>query len=336
MTKYKQPSDKIFDPVSYQSFYGNDVGHEVLKVPVAETQGKAPKCKIFECKRRVTMMPSGNYFLFCDVHKLSKRNNGSYFRGTLQSYISGPFRYVTHRLIAKIVETTGDIKDSSDGPPSVEEMARADYFDEKPEDLPKDQLHLDPQVIGRITLGLRMLDNKGSKGDRFMDFFYMNKYYAKHKYDRDSKPEKLIRYVWNHLLRFQEIDRVKLLAILVGLKVAYDNDVDDIRTREKREYMQIQMAKLLLRQLKPFVKSWAMPGPCKNNFKIKPKLNKKMMIRFGKEALELTDRILMGPGGKKIDEHVLSEALGRQEKLYIDFDKKTGEKLYRPAVKLSK
>ena len=64
-----------------------------------------------------------------------------------------------------------------------------------------------------------------------MDFYYMNRNYAKHKYHRDSKPEKLIRYVWNHLLRFQDIDRVKLLAILVGLKVAYDNDVDDIRTR---------------------------------------------------------------------------------------------------------
>ena len=64
-----------------------------------------------------------------------------------------------------------------------------------------------------------------------MDFYYMNRNYAKHKYHRDSKPEKLIRCVWNHLLRFQDIDRVKLLAILVGLKVAYDNDVDDIRTR---------------------------------------------------------------------------------------------------------
>jgi hypothetical protein len=28
MTNYKQPSDKVFDPVSYQSFYGDDVGHE--------------------------------------------------------------------------------------------------------------------------------------------------------------------------------------------------------------------------------------------------------------------------------------------------------------------
>ncbi len=169
-----------------------------------------------------------------------------------------------------------------------------------------------------------------------MDFYYMNKYYAKHQYRHDSKPEKLIRYIWNHLLRFQEIDRVKLLAILVGLKVAYDNDVDDIRTREKPEYIQIQTAKMLLRQLKPFTKTWAQPGDGPNNFKVKPKLNKKMNIRFGKEALELADRILMGPGGKKIDEYVLREALERQKRLCVGFNKETGEKLYRPAVKLSK
>jgi hypothetical protein len=335
MTKYKQPSDKIFDLVSYQSFYGDDVGHEVLKVPVTETHGKVPKCKIWECKRRVTMMPSGNYFSLCDIHKLSKRNNGSDYRGTIEAHLIGPFRYFSHRLIAKIVETTGDLRDGTDGPPSVEEMARADYF-EKSKALPKDQLHLDPQVIGRVTLGLRMLDNKGTKSDKFMDFYYMNRNYAKHKYHRDSKPEKLIRYVWNHLLRFQEIDRVKLLAILIGLKVAYDNNVDSIKTGERREYIQIQTSKMLLRQLKPFIKTWAQPGPCPNNFKVKPKLNKRMNIRFGKEALELVDRVLMGPGGKKINEYVLREALGRQKKLYVGFDKKTGEKLYRPAVKLSK
>jgi hypothetical protein len=335
MTKHKQPSDKIFDPVSYQNFYGNDVGHEVLKVPVTEAHGKVPKCKIWECKRSVTMMPSGNYFSLCDVHKLIKRENGSDYRGTIESHLAGPFRYFTHRLIAKVVEQIGDFRDSSDGTPSVEEVARADNI-EITKSLPKDQLHLDPQVIGRITLGLRTLDNKGTKGDRFMDFYYMNKYYAKHKYCKDSKPEKLIRYVWNHLLRFQDIDRVKLLAILVGLKVAYDNDVDDIKSRERREYIQIQTAKMLLRQLKPFTKTWAKPGPGPNNFKVKPKLNKKMNIRFGKEALELADRVLMGPGGKKIDEYVSREALGRQKKLYIGFDKKTGEKLYRPAVKLSR
>ena len=129
---------------------------------------------------------------------------------------------------------------------------------------------------------------------------------------------------------------MKLLAILVGLKVAYDNDVDDIRTREKPEYIQIQTAKMLLRQLKPFTKTWALPGDGPNNFKVKPKLNKKLNIRFGKEALELADRILMGSGGKKIDEYVLREALGRQKRLYIGFNKETGEKLYRPALKLSK
>ena len=336
MTKYKQPSDKIFDPVSYQSFYGNDVGHEVLKVPATETHGKIPKCKIWDCKRRVTMMPSGNYFSLCDVHKLSKRNNGSDYRGTIEAHLVGPFRYFSHRLISKVVEQVGDFKDSSGAPPTVEEMARADYL-ESTEGLPKDHdLHLDPQVIGRITLGLRLLDNKGNRGDKFMDFYYMNRNYAKHKYQRDSNPTKLIRYVWNHLLRFQEIDRVKLLAILVGLKVAYDNNVDSIKTGERREYIQIQMAKLLLRQLKPFTKVWAQPGPGPNNYKVKPKLNKKSNIRFGKEALELADRVLMGPGGKKIDEYILRESLERRRRLCVGFDRVTGEKLYRPAVKLSK
>jgi hypothetical protein len=43
-----------------------------------------------------------------------------------------------------------------------------------------------------------------------------------------------------------------------------------------------------------------------------------------------------GPGGKKIDDYVLREALGRQKRLCVGFNKETGEKLYRPAVKLSK
>ena len=290
-------------------------------------------CKIFNCRRPITKIPSGAYFALCDIHKLNKRNNGSDFRGTIKSHISGPFRYVTHRLIAKVVETIGELRDTS-SPPSVEEVARADNL-EITKGLPQDQLHLDPQVIGRITIGLRTLDNKGNKGDRFMDFYYMNKLYAKHKYCKDSNPTKLIRYVWNHLLRFQDIDRVKLLAILVGLKVAYDNDVDDIRTRERREYIQIQTAKMLLRQLKPLTKVWAQPGPGPNNFKVKPKLNKKMKIRLGKEALELADRVLMGQGGRKIDEYVLREALERQKRLCVGHDE-LGEKLYRTAVKLSK
>ena len=61
-----------------------------------------------------------------------------------------------------------------------------------------------------------------------------------------------------------------------------------------------------------------------------------MNIRFGKEALELAYRILMGPGGKKIDEYVGREALDRQKRLCVGFNKETVEKLYRPAVKLSK
>jgi len=292
-------------------------------------------CKIWDCRRPASKIPSGAYFALCDIHKLNKRNNGSDFRGTMKSYLSAPFRYFSHRLIEKVVAVTGDFKDSSDGIPSIEEVARADNF-QSTKVLPEDQFQLDPQVIGRITLGLILLDNKGAKGDNYMDFYYMNKYYAKHKYHQDSKPEKLIRYVWNHLLRFQDIDRVKLLAILVGLKVAYDNDVDNIRTGEKREYIEIQTAKMLLRQLKPFTKTWPEPHVGSNNFKVKPKLNKKEMIRFGKEALELADRILMGPGGKKIDEYVLREALGRQKRLCAGFNKETGEKLYRPVVKLSK
>ena len=75
---------------------------------------------------------------------------------------------------------------------------------------------------------------------------------------------------------------------------------------------------MLLRQLKPFTKTWALSGDGPKNFKIKPKLNKKMNIRFGKEALELADRVLMESGGKKIDEYVLREALERQVRNYID------------------
>jgi hypothetical protein len=48
-----------------------------------------------------------------------------------------------------------------------------------------------------------------------------------------------------------------------------------------------------------------------NNFKLKLKLNKKLNIRFGKEALELADRLIMWPEGKKINEYVFREALGR-------------------------
>ena len=60
-----------------------------------------------------------------------------------------------------------------------------------------------------------------------------------------------------------------------------------------------------------------------------------MNIKFGKEALELADRVLIRPGGKKIDEYILKEALETQKKLYVGFDNE-GNKLYRPAVKLSK
>jgi hypothetical protein len=83
---------------------------------------------------------------------------------------------------------------------------------------------------------------------------------------------------------FASIDRVKLLATFVGLEIAYVNYVDDIRTREKPEYVQIQTSKVLLRQLKPFTKTWVQPDDGPNNFKVKPKLNKKLNIRFGDDA----------------------------------------------------
>ena len=40
-------------------------------------------------------------------------------------------------------------------------------------------------------------------------------------------------------------------------------------------------------------------------------LSLKMKIRFGKEALELVNRVIMGPGGRKIIEYVFRESLGR-------------------------
>jgi hypothetical protein len=45
-----------------------------------------------------------------------------------------------------------------------------------------------------------------------------------------------------------------------------------------------------------------------------------MMIRFGKEALELADWVLMGPGGRKINDYVLEKATERRKKLYTGFD----------------
>jgi hypothetical protein len=47
-------------------------------------------------------------------------------------------------------------------------------------------------------------------------------------------------------------------------------------------------------------------------------------------------KLNMELGGKKIDENLLKEALGRQKRLCVGFNKETGEKLYRHAVKLSK
>ena len=59
------------------------------------------------------------------------------------------------------------------------------------------------------------------------------------------------------------------------------------------------------------------------------------MIRFGKEALELADWVLMGSGGKKINEYVLRGATERQRKLFVTYGD-DGGRVYRPAVKLSR
>jgi hypothetical protein len=40
--------------------------------------------------------------------------------------------------------------------------------------------------------------------------------------------------------------------------------------------------------------------------------------------------------GKKIDDYVLREALDRQKRLCVGFNKETGEKLYRFALKIIK
>ena len=79
------------------------------------------KCKILDCRRPVSNIPSGSYFALCDVHKLKKRNNGSDFRGTIDSHVAAPFRYFSHRLIAKVIEQTGDLRNTS-STPSVEEV----------------------------------------------------------------------------------------------------------------------------------------------------------------------------------------------------------------------
>ena len=49
----------------------------------------------------------------------------------------------------------------------------------------------------------------------------------------------------------------------------------------------------------------------------------------------MADWVLMGQGGRKIDEYVLREALGRRKKLFITIGD-NNEQIYRPAVKLSR
>ena len=89
---------------------------------------------------------------------------------------------------------------------------------------------------------------------------------------------------------------------------------------------------MLLRQLKSFTKKWPEPTIGPQEFTVKQKLKKKIKIRLGKEALELADWVLMGPGGRKINEHIYEKAAQRQKKLCVGYDE-DGKKLYRPAVK---
>jgi hypothetical protein len=69
---------------------------------------------------------------------------------------------------------------------------------------------------------------------------------------------------------------------------------------------------------------------------VKPKLSKKEKIRFGKKALELSDWVLMGLGGRKISNYVLEEALRRRRKLFVTYGDDDEAQVYRPAVKLSR
>ena len=56
---------------------------------------------------------------------------------------------------------------------------------------------------------------------------------------------------------------------------------------------------------------------------------------MGKEALEIADWVLMGPGGKKINEYVYEKAIERRRKLFVTYGE-FGRQIHRPAVKLSK
>ena len=60
-----------------------------------------------------------------------------------------------------------------------------------------------------------------------------------------------------------------------------------------------------------------------------------MMIKFGKEALANVEWMLIGPGGKKINDYILEKATERRKKLFVTIGD-NNQQIYRPAVKLSK
>ncbi len=60
-----------------------------------------------------------------------------------------------------------------------------------------------------------------------------------------------------------------------------------------------------------------------------------MMIKFGKEALANVEWMLMGAGGRKINEYILEKAIERRKNLFITIGD-DNEQVYRPAVKLSR
>lgn len=58
-------------------------------------------------------------------------------------------------------------------------------------------------------------------------------------------------------------------------------------------------------------------------------------IRFGKEALASVEWMLIGPGGKKINDYILEKAIERRRELFVAYGD-GGEQVRRPAVKLSR
>ena len=60
---------------------------------------------------------------------------------------------------------------------------------------------------------------------------------------------------------------------------------------------------------------WEDPTIGPNNFKVKPKLNKNMKVRMGKEALKLADWVMIEPDGGKINKCIHTNAMEKRKKL---------------------